>query len=243
MRLSGRQIAGWIVLGSIPILALAAFLFHDPRWVEAGPTPDCVVRKLWRNAGAMTVTWSGPCIDGRADGRGTLQWTDRSRIVFRYDGEMQGGRVTGRGGGALWGIRFDGTWQDGRLILGSAVYEDGRRFDGKWYKSGWNKGVLIKGPRRYEGGWYEGRLTGKGVASGPEGRYEGRFSRGKPEGSGVFVAANGERYEGEWANGRPTKGNGRVADADSLTCLWWPAAQSHSDRWTSARPPAECGAD
>jgi hypothetical protein len=44
-----------------------------------------------------SVTWSGPCKGGLANGQGTLQWFEHGRPDVRYDGEYQDGKRNGHG--------------------------------------------------------------------------------------------------------------------------------------------------
>ena len=46
------------------------------------------------------VTWDGACIDGRASGHGVQRWefdSNAQRVVSRYEGDMQDGKLHGRG--------------------------------------------------------------------------------------------------------------------------------------------------
>jgi hypothetical protein len=212
---------------AVVLMFVLIVVSRSPRWLAAGPTPNCDVRnrydgKQWNRAKTL-VTWAGPCADGRAHGRGILEWFRDGGLTVHYEGEMSSGRMTGLGVvTGPQGIRYDGVWQDGELEHGVARYPDGRRFEGDWYQGGWSKGVLTApGRRRMEGSWYEGRLDGKGVSEGPEGRYEGDWNKGKPDGLGVFEASNGERYEGEWRDGKPNgQGTGRNARGETFTGVW-----------------------
>lgn len=44
-----------------------------------------------------TVSWSGGCKDGFAEGRGVLQWAESGRPTERYEGEMRAGEYSGQG--------------------------------------------------------------------------------------------------------------------------------------------------
>jgi hypothetical protein len=99
--------------------------------------------KQWRRARTTTATWAGPCVDGRAQGHGILEWFRDGALTVRYEGELSNGRMTGRG--ALTerdGTRSDGVWKDAELQQGTATYPDGRRYEGRWYKNRWVDGVL-----------------------------------------------------------------------------------------------------
>jgi len=62
-----------------------------------------------------SVTWSGMCKDGYADGKGTLTWFVSGRPYGTYDGELKGGHYDGRGT-QIWptGSRYDGEWKADR---------------------------------------------------------------------------------------------------------------------------------
>ena len=77
------------------------------------------------------LTWSGPCMNGKAAGSG--------RLVFRggegeYDGAMQGGKMHGRG--VLdWanGFRYEGELRDGKQHgQGTLTQANGARYVGGW---------------------------------------------------------------------------------------------------------------
>jgi len=215
-----------IVIAFLALIVAIIVASRAPNWLEA--RTDCEVRNVydgrrWRQAKTTTVTWNGVCVDGRAQGRGVLEWFRDGRPTIRYEGDMSRGRMTGRGEMAERGTRYRGVFENGDLRDGTADYPGGTRYEGRWYYGGWTKGVLTGsgGRRRMVGRWYEGRMTGPGVAEGPEGRYEGNWYKGKPEGKGVFVARNGERYEGKWRNGKlvdPT--SAQSPNPRGLDCLW-----------------------
>ena len=123
-----------------------------PSWSIAENQP-C---EVW-NYGNMDyepLTWSGPCMNGKAAGSG--------RLVFRngegvYDGAMQGGKLHGRG--VLdWtnGFRYEGELRDGKQH---------------------GQGTLTQANgARYVGGWREGRPHGQGTYRQADGTtFEGRL--------------------------------------------------------------------
>ncbi len=224
------------------VAALVAFviMFRPSSWIEV--RPNCEVHniyrgKYWRQV-QKTATWSGSCADDRAQGTGTLEWFHDGRLRARYDGEMERGRMTGRGEFTERNVQYEGTWNDGELQEGIAKYPDGRRFEGRWYRGRWTKGVLTSpGGRRMEGRWSEGRLSGWGVAQGPEGRFEGYWNSGVPQGTGTFVAPDGERYEGKWREGKPVDAESlRPEDLKALHCLWSAASVRFGDGFSGDSP-------
>lgn len=224
-------------IGLVLLVALftAPFaLLSPPRWVEAAE--NCEVRnryggREWKRAKTTTVTWTGPCVDGRAQGLGVLEWFRDDRLTVRYSGHMEEGRISGRGELTEYGIRYEGTWKDGELREGVATYSGGQRYSGKWDRGDWTRGVLTApGGYRLEERWYRKQLTGKNIARGPQGQYEGNWTDGVPEGTGVFVTSDGRRFEGKWRAGRPVDPEvARLQDQERWDCLW----EITSRRWSA----------
>lgn len=230
-RLPGRApfAIGLILL--VGLLTAPFALLSPPRWVEAAENCDVRNRydvhrrfdgRQWRAAKKTTATWTGPCVDGRAQGQGVLEWYRDGVLTVRYSGEMEGGRITGRGVLTESQIRYEGTWEDGGLREGMATYPGGWRYSGKWDSGDWTRGVLtVPGGYRLEERWYRKQLTGKNIARGPQGQYEGNWTDGVPEGTGVFVTSDGRRFEGKWRAGRPVDPEvARLQDQERWDCLW-----------------------
>lgn len=224
-RLPGRApfAIGLVLL--VALLTAPFALLSPPRWVEAAE--NCEVRnryggREWRRAKTTSVTWTGPCVDGRAQGLGVLEWFRDGVLTVRYSGQMEGGRITGRGELTESGTRYEGTWKDGDLREGMATYSGGLRYSGKWDRGDWTRGVLTApGGYRLEERWYRKQLTGKNIARGPQGQYEGNWAEGAPEGMGVFVTSDGRRFEGKWRNGRPIDPEvARLQDQERWDCVW-----------------------
>lgn len=80
--------------------------------------------QVWHAAPApgRTVSWSGVCSGGRASGPGTLVWHRDGRPTARYVGEMQDGRLHGRG---VYeerdGPRAEGLYYRGRLVVPGSI--------------------------------------------------------------------------------------------------------------------------
>ena len=65
-------------------------------------------------ADSLSITWDGPCVDKKADGRGTMTWYVRGQQVATYTGEVRKGNQNGRG-------RFsfpNGVVQEGHFVDG-----------------------------------------------------------------------------------------------------------------------------
>ena len=126
-----------------------------PSWSIAENQP-C---EVWNygNTDYEPLTWTGPCMNGKASGSG--------RLVFRsgegvYDGAMQGGKMHGRG--VLdWanGFRYEGELRDGKQH---------------------GNGTLTQASgARYVGGWRNGRPHGEGTYTQADGTiFEGAWRDG-----------------------------------------------------------------
>lgn len=81
-----------------------------------------------------TVTWSGRCPDGVAQGPGTLTWYLDGVPNGRFEGNLVRGRVSGQGTAHYpSGSRYSGGFREGVPDgLGTFYFPDGRRFIGGW---------------------------------------------------------------------------------------------------------------
>ncbi len=158
----------------------------EGRWQQVENTANCAV---WSSSPSAndTVTWSGDCENGKADGYGKEVWrylADGEWKEDSYTGTMRHGKRTGRGVlvGADGG-RYEGDYRDGK--------EHGR-------------GVYVgANGNRYEGGWKDGKTHGRGVYGWANGdRYEGDFKDGKKHGRGVYLFVDGNSCRGDFREGR-----------------------------------------
>jgi hypothetical protein len=108
-----------------------------------------------------TVSWSGGCVNGRADGIGIAQWFKSGTRIETNEGQWRDGRQSGRGA-QIWPTgRFDGEIADGLpngqgvLTLQKLLYE-GQFRDGR--PNG--IGTLTVGNETMQGTWKDGCLQG-----------------------------------------------------------------------------------
>lgn len=111
------------------IIATAAILFvavqvmaqtekpTQPGWITTSNKP-C---KVWNPEPQAdeSVTWSGPCKDGFASGKGILFWTENGKPDVEFDGEYANGKRNGHG--VLItpdGERLEGEWMNDQLLTG-----------------------------------------------------------------------------------------------------------------------------
>jgi hypothetical protein len=131
-----------------------------------------------------TVSWTGACVDGYAQGLGTA--------TFTHDGQSQSFTAN-----FVHGMIPDGhvisRWGQGWSYDGEAV---GGRFQGA--------GILTTDASdRFDGQWTDGKMNGFGVllrASGE--RYAGDWKDDKPNGSGELRQADGNLVRGIFVDGK-----------------------------------------
>ena len=170
-----------LVVSLVLILPFAAEAKGE--WQKAGNN-DCLLWNADPQPGER-VTWTGKCLDGKAEGQGVGTWSfrkGRKRFVVRYHGEMHAGNLHGQG--TLFGengYRAEGEWKNGKFHGTGTMYE--------------SNGT------RYEGQWRDGKQQGKGSFTAPNGdRYEGRWLNGKKHGRGAYYFVAGDRYTGPFQN-------------------------------------------
>jgi hypothetical protein len=107
--------------------------------------------------GGETVSWTGGCVDGLAQGPGSLQWMRDGRIIEKDDGEWKQGRQTGRG---------TQDWNSGRY-LGELVNGEPN-----------GQGIMTLQSARYEGAFRNGKPNGEGAVTNLEGMFRGTWKDG-----------------------------------------------------------------
>jgi hypothetical protein len=157
-----------------------------------------------------SVTWSGACENGLAQGSGVLNWLRNGAPNERFEGNMVAGKSSGHGTYIERnGIRYAGSWRDGyRNGQGALTWPDGKRYEGEWRDSKANGQGVFTWPdgSRYEGGFRDNQQSGNGKITGASGQSEGQWRNGKMNGRGVTLFADGRRYEGTY---RDSKFNGQ----------------------------------
>src|SRR5262245_42312357 len=106
---SPRRVVGAITLAFI---GTAEAQPPQPAWI-ADPKTGC---QVWneRPKPNQTISWVGPCVGGRAEGQGTLQWFRDGWPGNRYEGEYRDGKPNGRGVLTYAsGDRYEGEFRNG----------------------------------------------------------------------------------------------------------------------------------
>jgi hypothetical protein len=104
-----------------------------------------------------TVNWSGNCINGLAQGPGTLQWLNNGKPYEKDEGEWSEGRQFGRGTQDWGSGRYDGE-----LVNGEPQ----------------GRGALTLQSARYEGEFRSGKPNGSGTVTNLEGVFKGVWKNG-----------------------------------------------------------------
>ena len=195
----------------------ARLAMHGGAWVADART-GC---RIWdpRSDPSDTVTWTGQCVDGRAEGSGTSEWT-RGTLRFVIDENLKAGRFDGR--------HLEKVYRNDKLVLsmdGSAtVSEEGKTvFKGKKvHESGDEKdyiaseegkfvdGSMVDGTITYKKGLVAqckleegGKFTGTCVIKGADGSvYDGDMKDGHKSGHAKTVGKDAENYDGAVEDGK-----------------------------------------
>src|ERR1041385_7466085 len=73
---------------------------------------DCRIWS-WDSGEGETATWSGPCVDGLAQGIGVAEWSIADRPIGRVEGHLRAGRPDGLATSTESnGERYDGEWRN-----------------------------------------------------------------------------------------------------------------------------------
>jgi hypothetical protein len=173
-------------LKSFALASPAAAQAPKPGWI-ADPKSGC---KFWDEdpRAGEKISWSGPCVGGVVEGRGTLEISVNGTFDQRGEGEFKGGRA------------------NGQIVL---LFADGARGEGPMHDSKrwghWTE--TMAGGDRFEGEYRNDLREGHGVYVWADGRrYEGEYSNDRPHGAGTLVRY-GETYSGVWTNGCFKQGN------------------------------------
>lgn len=150
------------------MLSLCLSLFALSAWSDEGYISDnngCKIANPNPKPNE-TVTWSGKCKDGFADGEGVMQWSENNQPGGRYEGTLVHGALSGQGKLTLPdGTSYDGGWLAGKQH-GTGVLKDpdGGSYSGEW-KNGQPDG---RGTMRRASGDAVRGVWKDGVYIGPE---------------------------------------------------------------------------
>lgn len=118
--------------------------------------------KVWSyiTSPQLTVTWTGECANGLAQGHGVAQWFMKGQPADSSDGDYRDGKRYGLGANT-WpnGNRYEGEYRDG-LRSGHGIYttSDGHRYEGD-FRDGLPNGYGVYTTphgRVFKGVWFDG---------------------------------------------------------------------------------------
>ena len=132
----------WAAIIAIAVLN-PAHAQQEPGWIA--DQNGCRVWDSSPDPGA-TITWSGPCTDGLANGYGVLVWLVDGQLDEAYIGVLVNGHYTGYGT-QIWrnGASYTGSYLDDRPS-GWGTY---RNPDGDVFSGDWAKGCLKHDTQRF----------------------------------------------------------------------------------------------
>ncbi len=181
--------------------------FADDQWIT-----DKKGCKVWNSypASKESITWSGACVNGYANGYGILQWHKSGHVKSTYEGQYLKGWVTGKGKYiSVDGDRYEGDWVNNiRQGKGKYTWKNGNVYDGDFVDGQMTgKGKLIEyNGHTYEGDFKDGMKSGKGIYFLPNNpmrtRYEGEFDKDKFNGQGIYYPFPQFKEEGIFRNGK-----------------------------------------
>jgi hypothetical protein len=173
-------------------------------WLKDG---DCALYSAGATSGD-SVSWTGACEDGYAEGLGTA--------TFTHEGQSQ----------SFTAIFVHGVIPDGHVIT---RWGQGWSYDGETIGGRFNgPGILITNTAdRFEGVWTDGKMNGFGVLRRANGdRYAGDWKNDRPNGKGELRHADGTFVAGSFVDGKLADGAAPTKAVLSTTPAGDPAPQA-----------------
>lgn len=155
-----------------------------------------------------TVSWSGECVGGYANGPGFDQWYEDGALGPRYEGTKYKGKFVGYVE-ATWPTGMKDRFQasdDGKAFGWAQIqYANGDRWEGEikdGKRSGLGRIVRANGSY-YEGSFKDDQYNGLGALHYSTGTvWEGNFTMGRPSGYGTYTRPDGVRISGHFVDGK-----------------------------------------
>jgi len=113
-----------------------------------------------------SVTWSGSCANGRAEGPGVVQWSKAGAPFETDEGEWRDGRQVNKGTQSWPSGRYEGDLADGEPNGQGVLTVQKARYEGD-FRNGKPNGVgtLTGGSQTVRGTWKDGCLKGERKAA------------------------------------------------------------------------------
>jgi hypothetical protein len=192
-----------IVLCITPVLAAESW--------ATDPKTGCQIGWESDNFTLVAASWSGPVVDGKADGKGRLTLTlhdkDGKEVTGKATAELKQGKLDGNVD-LKWsdGESYRGAFRNGKMDgKGVLKYNNGNSYEGS-FLNGKRDGKAVykwKNGDVYEGDFKDDLRNGKGVMKWKNGdAYEGEFKDDLPNGKGIYKWKNNNVYEGDFKDGK-----------------------------------------
>ena len=187
------------------------------------------------NGGCKTFTnktenrhniWIGDCINGYAEGNGTLKVFEDDTLLYTYVGSVSIGKSEGQGT-YTWtnGYKYVGQLKNNNKEgQGTFTGPDSMEYVGQWKDNNYEgDGMLTWADgKKYVGQWKNNKKEGQGTFAWPDGKeYIGQWKDNNFEGDGTLTWADGKKYVGQWKNNKK-EGRGTFT---------WPDGKEYIGQW------------
>jgi hypothetical protein len=202
---------------------------QDGQWLAVDQRQGCRALDVNFDDGD-TVSWTGDCRNGFAEGAGTLTFSNDGAVVETITATLRRGTVQNGHVVVAWsdGSKYEGDEASGHMN-GAGVFTSakGDRLEGPWtndvlcgrVRIAWADGD------RYDGDWHDGAQNGQGTEIWANGdRYDGDWRDGKAEGTGSQKWADGRAYSGAWHDDQPMQTVARAAMPSRPVAMAAPSA-------------------
>ena len=109
------KVLGVLTVALVAWALAATAVVAEERWQQVENKASCVAWNAYPKPNE-TVTWSGACVNGKVEGRGTLEGrylVNGEWKAEKYEGEMKDGKQHGRGVYVYAsGASYDGEWKE-----------------------------------------------------------------------------------------------------------------------------------
>jgi hypothetical protein len=171
-------------------------------WIK-DPSTGCEVFNP-RPVPGEYIKYEGDCLNGKANGYGTLTWFQDSCATSKATGKFISGKLEGKVTVEYYessASRFEGNYVAGeREGFGTYFFSFGKTESGIYREDGSADSASItwKNGKRYCGQLdTRDEMSGQGSLAFPNGDvYTGAFLKNKRQGKGIYKWSNGDTYEG-----------------------------------------------
>lgn len=210
-----------------PIFLIAASPYSQSTEMLTDAANGCLVARAPGAKDSDSVTWTGACVRGRAEGAGRVTWLRGHAVTEEFEGTYSAGVPHGKGRYRDEnGWVYDGGWVSGQRSGNGTLTMPNMEYVGEWANNQFDgNGRLNVNDGFIEGIFSEGKITGdakvkfqdgrqyvgslnnwklmRGTLTSPDGSvYTGTFLNNEFDGEGVFVLAKDVTYKGFFARGK-----------------------------------------